>query len=249
MNNEMPKNSIINRKVSLIAVVCLIFVIAFAAVACGTYAWLTRQDDYNVQTPFGNFRAWTEISFDGVDFEVPEEGDLLLGLRTSDTNYWGDLRVNIVVEGLGEIYLRVMVLEIWTETITVGGTETEFILRAPITNFDFGYDAGSGYDFWLDNRRVNPENNNDLFVYYFNHERYSDGPNDLINDPFMISLEPVQGSDDPPRREIPLITYVPTFEVERLDIQLRMRIRVEAVQRNRFREVWGMHELPPPPAP
>jgi|GEM_PF-6738432 len=246
MEKEVLKSSILNKKIPLIITACMLSIVLFAAVACGTYAWLIRDNDYTIETPFGNFRVWAVYHFCDDDVScpcddeetlwelVPQSG-VAVSFVPSANNYFGNLRVNIIVEGLGEIYLRIMPLESWTRIVD----DVEFVERGMITAFTFADDL------WLDNRQDNPENLNDLFVYYFNSYYYNNGV--LIGDPHMISNDYAEGATSSPRTVIPFIRNVPQLNLEeQADLNLRLRFRAEAVQRNRFREVWGIEDMPWP---
>ena len=223
-----------NFKIVIICITCVIF---FMLSACGTYAWLVREEEEEREVGFGNFRVLIDVWFcDGSQIPLrplPNE-TIDVSFNSEDVNYWGNLRTNIIVEGTGEIYLRVMILELLTETVTdVHDVTSVNPLRSPITLYHGLRDNG----YWLDNRRENSNNQNDMFVYFFDHDKHSLG----YDDPFLISNEYPQTS-----RTIELITGVPTFIVERPEVSLSIKFLAQAVQRNRFREVWRMDRLPLP---
>ena len=225
----MTKKTIYKLITACLAVALTVFALA----ACDTYAWLIREREDEHGTVFGDFRVTVNTWFDdGTSTPRPPviDGDAVhVSLDRTAPDYWRNLRTDIIFEGTGEAYLRVMIFEIWTETVTdAQGNDNEFLLRAPFVSY-----YGLRNSYWLDNRRENPQFANDMFVYYFN-------PASAHDDPFMLSNPP-----DNPRRVLRLITGVPEFAtVERPNVSLRIRIRAEAVQRNRYREVWGIGSMP-----
>ena len=222
------------RKSFTILIVCVTALMLLALAACDTFAWLVREVEEEREVTFGNFRVGINVRFDGnPGFVLPNDAPLEVYFLPGHATlpYWGDLRVDITFQGIGEAYLRVKILELWTETVPdIHGVDppTEYILRAPIGNYAFGSNL------WIDNRRVNPLHENDMFVYYHN-------PASAHDDSFMLSNANAQTV-----RTIPLITNVTTFAIERPGVRLRLRFRAEAVQRNRYREVWGISGMPAP---
>lgn len=138
------KNS---RKRITAIIVCIVAVVAIVA---GSLAWYTTT---NSLSGFGNlvgFKTTAKVYFqtqDGAQTASPDKNGLYtLSLDSSDDNYIGNLRLNVIHKGYGKSYVRVKMSVQWTMP---DGTVTQNV----VLPYKFAND-------WYDNR------GEDYCVYY-----------------------------------------------------------------------------------
>ena len=151
-----------------------------------------------------------------IDFENP-----------SAVNYIGKFRVDVLITGMGESYVRVKMTHQFLEEGVTGANsvvhqynaQMPYIINSPYLNTDIGNQRK-----WYDNRK------NDFSFYL---------------------ASPVHTSNNSTCAVVPLITGFQDSQFDESDFSgttLKVSIEVEAVQINRYPQFWNMTELPWPGA-
>lgn len=249
-----------HRKKLIVAAVCLLM--AAAVLASGTLAWLSKsQSADTAHTSLSDFEVSGTLSFqDGVEYS----GSTILvpvSFNEGEENYIGDMKYKITYTGSSPAYIRVRILEQWTDSAT------NEILSAGFLNYKLTNTAnrvipkpeessvpkpsesatpssipaaGGGADNntlaetgnWVDNRK------NDYCYYYSVPVQ----PKMLVNtgapSSILISDGTVQLTLIDQAKDAGLVSGVDA------SAQMGLVIEVEAVQPNRFREFWGINALP-----
>lgn len=238
----------------IIAAICLLM--AVAVLASGTLAWLSKsQTADTAYTSLSDFEVSGTLSFkDGTAYS----GSTILApvsFRDGDENYIGDMKYVITYTGSSPAYIRVRILEQWTDSAT------NEILAAGFLNYKLANGglpavpkpsesapptqtpipaAGSGANKdalaetgeWVDNRK------NDYCYYYSVPVQPKMLANTGTDSAVLIGDGKVELTLIHQAGDAALVNGVDA------GAQMGLVIEVEAVQPNRYREFWGISALP-----
>ena len=187
------------------------------------YAIVTFVDEYNQEHTLST----TDVDEDNELIYNPADSSFSVDLFTPTAlNYFGKMRMRVFFRGTTETCIRVIYTEEWKDA-------SGKIMRQALTPYGadgsgVGDNSGINSSLWIDLRR------NDSIFYY------SD-----ISDPvngWRISSPKVGGVVQ--QRSLPIITKGPVFTEPLAGVTMRIGIRVESVQFNRYREIWGITSYP-----
>lgn len=214
------------------------------------YAWLTRDTSSTNRAAISDFELESHICFvkgsgqentadmqSIISAQPAGNGGALVEVNLTDStayNYIGNLRVAVRWKGVSPSYLRVRILEQWTEDdefIPAGFTpytiaqpdgllyyEEKGLETAPVLTGESG---------WLDNRKQD-------FCYYYTSPVY----------PPFVEEEKFQGD-----LWLLLINGISEENIHKMTnrrdtVKMNLIIQADAVQPNRFREFWKIDALP-----
>lgn len=218
----------------------------------GTVAWLSKSQSADTAfTSLSDFEVTGILSFK--ENGTPYEGTSVLVpvsfIPTAD-NYIGNLKYTVRYTGSSPAYIRVRVLEQWTDS------SSDDILPASFLEYEIaptgapkaiGFPSGTAtipaagpsaehlaeLGDWVDNRKVD-------YCYYYNVpvqpkqlEAKGEGTATVIGDG-IVELTLIDQDDNSD-----LIAGIDPSTTE-----MGLVIEVEAVQPNRYREFWGISALP-----
>ena len=207
-----------------------------------SYGWFDAVRDTPPETVrFGSVEAYATVNFvngsgqtehtlsTGDAYYYAAESSFGVDLfNTGAENYFGKMRINITFRGTIESCIRVVFTEEWKNAAGQ-------IVRQPLTLYGadgsgVGDNSGINGSLWIDLRRSNS-------IFY-----YSD-----ISDPvsgWRISGPKVNEYGNQASRSLPLITKGAVFSEPMAGTTLRIGIKVESVQFNRYQEIWGLDSYP-----
>ncbi len=234
----------------LLAVVCLLLILSFV-----TLSWLQRTIDFNNKAVISDFSAEGLVYFekgDGADNTMPladllkktpyavSPGDTMIPVNLTDktaANYIGNLRFVVKYTGTSPAYIRVQMLEQWTESdvfiesmiprYNVPADNTGIFLYSGEKKLLFpswhSADAqpqnGTG---WYDNRKKD-------FCFYYDAPVY---PYEAGGTVYMLLLNGMSDEN------------VEALGNSREGVTMQMMLKLQAVQPNRYREFFGLDKLP-----
>ena len=221
--------SYIKRAAAAAAVLC-----ALVLASCGSFAWFEKEKNSEVTVDFGSMEIASEVYFQTSSDEYRPGTDAYgfyeVKIRQEDSgeyNYLGNVRINVFFKGIGANYIRVYIAEQRVQTVN----GIEYIQRSVFTRYIHN-DA-----LWIDARR-GVEGQTDAGYYYYHN------PSSPFADKYEISHKP--GAD---YMTIALITGVEQSFLDALypleGETLKIKVLSEAVQINRFAEIWEIDALPP----
>lgn len=238
------------RKTVLLAAVCLL--LAAAMLTPGTVAWLSKSQTADTAfTSLSDFEVTGILSFqqDGTPYEG---SSILVPVSFSPTaeNYIGNLKYRVRYTGSSPAYIRVRVLEQWTDSssddilpasfltykIAPEGSPKALVLPGSTSTIPAAGPSAENLAVigdWVDNRKVD-------YCYYYSVpvqpkklDAKGEGTSTIIGDGAVeLTLIDQKGNGD-------LIAGIDPNTTE-----MGLVIEVEAVQPNRYREFWGMNSLP-----
>ena len=201
----------------------LVALIAVIAAVGTTVAWLTAgQGLMDRFFSLSNFDTKANIWFEG---ESPitknSDGTITVDVINQDAaNYIGKLRVNALYTGRGKAYLRVKMIQQWTDA---GGTvlNTNVLLPFVVSSPYLPDDTGD-QNKWFDNRL-------DDYCFYYAAKISSSANGTYDTIPVIVA-----GLDTDR-----LAAVIPGGTVT-----LKIAVTLEAVQVNRYPQFWGIDTLP-----
>lgn len=213
----------------------MIAIVALVIAVVSTVAWFVLEGGITSVLDFtiSNFAKPTadvyflqgDLSTVNADIYQNSDGTITVDFENSSANnYIEKLRVDVNYTGKGEAYIRVKMLHQFIKTEVTDEVSYDFNAELPYTidtlytNSDYGNKAK-----WYDNRK------NDLSFYY---------------------ATAVYTQNNNTSAKIPLITGFNAggLEPSLLGSTLKIAIEVEAVQINRYPQLWGINKLPWPGA-
>lgn len=234
ITDNMGYNFRLQKRIKAYITALIIAVFSFVIVNTA-YGWFEIMLDEDTVLDFGNGEAAAVIDFaelrgtdaDGnhtywPDIQTPvyTAGEIVFSFdeNISLINYWSFIRVRILYKGIGSSYLRVCIVEEWTDKITGKG------LRLPRG----GYSIRN--DLWID-RSVEEH------YYYYCNSRAAAG-----TDPYEVYQQSLTGAPV----EIEFIFNGPTVQLPQqyANRNLRLKILVETAQSNRVSALWGIDAMP-----
>ena len=217
-----------------------------AAVVLGcfavAYGWFEVTEDKDGDIGFGSVKSVCDVYFMSGGSKHDASGFLTEGgiieaelIDATAVNYYGNLRVDLIVRATASICARVRITEMWTN-------DRGEIARMPYTHYtvdaaNHSVDMSTGEPrfvindtvvkegIWYDNRKK------DLSFYYFNTSAAD-------AEKWYINMQ-----DEPSEKVIRLIEGV-TFTEPTEGSRLRIRFVAETVQFNRYRELWHLDSYP-----
>lgn len=221
--------------------------LAVALSGCATKAWYIKETEGEVTIDFGNMEVASRVYFDGVPSNHAVNDPDMYGFytakgtpsETSEPNYLANLRIDIYFKGISSNYLRVYLAESWV----MQDSEGEIILRSIFTKYL------CENSLWIDNRQGTAATSNDGYYYYNNLLSARD-------DPYEICYRPDEsgGGDGLDYNlkagwiTMPLITGADSAwlagNYQQAGTYLKIKVLAEAVQINRYKQIWGIDALP-----
>ena len=207
----------------------LIAIITLVAIAGTTVAWLLAGTGTLTRNfSLSNFNAEAVVWFEGGT--MSQNTDKTISVDVVDTNapnYIGKLRVDAKYKGRGQAYIRLKMIQQWTD-------ENGIILQSNVLlpyNISTPYTGTSGpQSAWFDNRP-------DDYCLYYAQKLTSLENETYVNIPVIIA------DPNPTQFAAKLAAVVP-----RGTVNLKIAITLEAVQVNRYPQFWGIERLPWIPA-
>lgn len=226
-----PARKVLPLKLRIVMFCCALIVLLTALSFPVAFGWFYKSTDIEAEIETANFKADISVWFDYNGTMHPQTaGAAPLGLNIYDLNninYVDNLRSKITFSGVGQAYCRVVIAQMWTSEVIVGydedgnpEKEKESVAALPL-DMDVG-------DSWI----TYPVGTPSRYMYYYN-------PNAGAGvDPYLLDTDNL---------EIDLIKAV-TFGVSDppQNLDLHIRIVVSPVQKNRYKEIWGIDSLPTP---
>lgn len=199
------------------------------------YGWFEIKLEEDTVLDFGNGEAFAVIDFgelrgtgadgnhtywDEMQTPVYTNGEIVFSFDDSKSliNYWSFIRVRIEYRGIGSSYMRLCLIEEWTDKTTGKG------LRLPRG----GYSIRA--DLWID------KSIEEHYFYYCN-QKAAPG-----TDPYEIYQPSLTGSPV----YIEFIFNGPYIQLpgQYSNRNLKLKVLVETVQSNRFSALWGIDSMP-----
>lgn len=202
----------------------LVAIIAVIVAVGSTVAWLTAgTGTLDRVISLSNFDTKANVWFEGsAPITKNTDGTITVDVTTPGAaNYIGKLRVNALYTGRGRAYIRVKMIQQWTDG-TGKILQSNVLLPYNIaTPYDLG--AGGNQSAWFDNRL------DDYCLYYATKLSFS--PNGTFT-----TIPVITAGFDP---DLKLAGVIPDGTVT-----LKIAVTLEAVQVNRYPQFWGIETLP-----
>lgn len=209
----------------------LIVMIALVVIVGTTVAWLTVGTGTLDRNLFlSNFDTEAVVWFEGGSMSQNADKTISVdvGVDPNAANYIGKLRVNAKFTGRGQAYLRVKMVQQWTDgdgTILQSNVLLPYNISTP-----YNMTTGGNQSAWFDNRM-------DDYCLYYAKKLTS-----VVNGTYETI--PVIIADPQPAQFASKLAAV----IPQGNVNLKIAIILEAVQVNRYPQFWGINTLPWPEA-
>ena len=223
------------KKRIIIPVIAVLMAALISLVWAGiTYGWFEAVKETPGEVKFGSSDAYATVTF------VDAQGDHTLSTNDSyyyekgssfevdlfdkgAENYFSKMRVTVNFQGTTESCLRVQFIEQWK------GPDGK-IMRRPITSM--GVNTGLWINLWL----------TESTFYYWDASAGADGWR--VSSPVTVKEVGDKELSLPDLLSFPLITSGAGFNEQAPGTTLRLGIKVQSVQFNRYQEIWGIDAYP-----
>lgn len=231
---------------------------ALLAMTTATLAWMQAKESIDAAyVAVSDFDVEGTLYFNDTLYQKGQDILVEVGLTPGSTNYIGTMRFDVVYTGISPAYIRVRVLEQWEDIATGDLISSEYLpyyTTGAAVNVKTGgtvVSAGGAGDIlaepgvWIDERATD-------FCYYYStpvRPKTLSATYDNVTSQTLTSIgdgaialtlmdQTAAGANN--------ATLLQSIDPNKVRLSLRMEI--EAVQPNRFRELFGRESYPKAPA-
>ena len=232
------------RKIIIAAISIMMSLLIISAVSMA--AFIRSDDNLEGEFEYGTFSVEVIYAFSNKIEEavILGDDDILSAdiISNGEEDQWlyTNLHVWVKIKGYGEAYLRVGFSVSWYSVYSVGGVDYEVIYRMPYENLNYVNSL------WLDDRKGDDTAVGSGYLYF---SYLTDTSCSAINiselDLDNLSDEMTYTDGTPPELTIKVFNgIIPLDNYIYQGMSLKIITSVSAVQTNRYKQFWGIEDLP-----